>query len=365
MKINIMTKGLFFRILLLVFLSIISTQLFSQSGQYISDTYFYYVKDDKTHYTDVKPEYTYHKFYIDITVSEFTGKGEIVVKDIDANTVVTHTLNGKIKEFYDENTNQFSLCYSASLNVYGLSQLETVLLIYDAQTYELNAIVTTSLEYNGKGNYINIRPLEETLSSTGSGFIVSNNGYIITNYHVVKGAKKIVVKGTNGDSEEAHNAVLKNYDEINDIALLKIEGNFKTELNIIREIKDVGEDVFVLGYPMISIMGSEIKLTNGIISSQSGYLNNKSYYQISAPIQPGNSGGPLFDSKGNLIGLITSKITSGENVGYALKSSILCDFLVKNHIPIPKETKVNSVTSLSEKIKLLKPNIIFIETIRE
>jgi S1-C subfamily serine protease len=116
---------------------------------------------------------------------------------------------------------------------------------------------------------------------------------------------------------------------------------------------------------MISLMGSEIKLTNGIISSLSGYRNNNSYYQISAPIQPGNSGCPLFDTNGNLIGLISAKLTNGENVGYALKSAKLCDFLLLNGIKIPNNTSAINNSQLSQKIKQLKPNIIFIESNRE
>ena len=63
---------------------------------------------------------------------------------------------------------------------------------------------------------------------------------------------------------------------------------------------EVGEEVFVLGYPLTATMGDEIKLTTGVISSKSGFQGDISQYQISAPVQPGNSGGPLFDSKGNI-----------------------------------------------------------------
>jgi S1-C subfamily serine protease len=355
-----------FSILIIVALLLISGKLFSQSGQYVSECYFFYDTKGNSQWTSDNPEYTYHKFIINISVSEFTGKGEITVKDINTNNIVTHMLNGKIKELYDNNTEQISNVYAASLNAYGLSQLETVNLILDSKTNALNAIVTTSVEFRSKGNYIRIKPLEEISNSTGSGFIVSNNGYIITNYHVVKGANKITVKGINGNNEKAYTATLKNYDEVNDIALLKIQdGNYNVNFNIIKSTKEVGENVFVLGYPMISLMGSEIKLTNGIISSLSGYRNNNSYYQISAPIQPGNSGCPLFDTNGNLIGLISAKLTYGENVGYALKSTKLCDFLVSNGINIPQKTSAINNAPLSQKIKQLKPNIIFIESNRE
>ena len=86
---------------------------------------------------------------------------------------------------------------------------------------------------------------------------------------------------------------------------------------------NIGEDCFVLGYPLISTMGMDIKLTNGIISAKTGYQGDVSQYQISAPIQPGNSGGPLFDKNGNLIGIVCAKHTEAENAGYAIKVSYL------------------------------------------
>ena len=352
-----------YSIFLLVFIPI---KIFAQNGQYVSDRYLFYDTEKNSEWTAEKPLITNHKYFINISVSDFTGIGEITIKDMDENTVVTHKLNGKLKELYDKNTEQYSLVYAASLNVVGFSQLETINLIMDAITNNLNSIVTTSVKFRSKGNYIGLRPLEETLNSTGSGFIITNSGYIITNYHVVKGAKRIIVKGINGDNNTSHTAILKKYDKENDIALLKIQdGNYNTSFNISSNIKDVGESIFVLGYPMISVMGTEIKLTDGVISSLSGYLNNKSYYQISAPIQPGNSGCPLFDSNGNLIGLVSAKLTNGENVGYALKSPILIKFLSTNGISIPINIAAVNTGTLSQKIKSLKPNIIFIESFRQ
>jgi S1-C subfamily serine protease len=93
--------------------------------------------------------------------------------------------------------------------------------------------------------------------------------------------------------------------------------------NIISKTVDVGTDVFTLGYPLKTIMGDEIKLTNGIISSKTGFNGDITSYQISVPIQPGNSGGPLFDSDGNLIGIVNSVLRNAENVTYAIKSSYL------------------------------------------
>ena len=94
-------------------------------------------------------------------------------------------------------------------------------LIFQAQTSKLESIVLTSIEHQSKGNFIGLKPLEEELNSTGSGFIISNNGYILTNYHVVENAKKIYVsENKNANKTEA---ILISFDKTNDIALLKVK----------------------------------------------------------------------------------------------------------------------------------------------
>lgn len=162
---------------------------------------------------------------------------------------------------------------------------------------------------------------------SGSGFALKN-GYIVTNFHVIDGASSIIVKGINGDFNISYPASVVGVDKNNDLALLKIsDPNFKGFGNIPYFISslssEVGEEIFVLGYPLTSTMGDEIKLTTGVISSKSGFQGDVSLYQISAPIQPGNSGGPLFDKRGNIVGVVSAKHAGAENVGYAIKTSYL------------------------------------------
>ena len=164
--------------------------------------------------------------------------------------------------------------------------------------------------------------------SSGTGFAISSNGYIVTNYHVIEDAKSIEVKGVNGNFSKKLSAKVVVSDEKNDLAIIKINDPYFTSLGSVpytfrQGISDVGENIFVLGYPLTSSMGEEIKLTNGIISSKTGYKGDISLYQISAPVQPGNSGGPLFDKNGNLIGIVSAKHTLAENAGYAIKVSYL------------------------------------------
>lgn len=199
---------------------------------------------------------------------------------------------------------------------------------------------------------------------SGTGFALKNN-YIVTNYHVVEDAKTINIQGINGDFNTKYNASIVATDKFNDLAILSIEDATISTSSIPYSIKtftsEVGEDVFVLGYPLTSTMGEEIKLTTGIISSKTGYQGDVSLYQISAPIQPGNSGGPLFDGEGNIIGIVSAKHRGAENVGYAIKASYLRN-LIESAMTInifPQNNKIANY-KLSDKVKSIKNYVYYI-----
>ena len=199
---------------------------------------------------------------------------------------------------------------------------------------------------------------------TGTG-IALHDGYVVTNYHVVDGARNIYVKGVNGNSTFEYNAIVVSSDKVNDLAIIKIKdsrfnGFGKIPYQVKTSISDVGEDIFVLGYPMTSTMGDEIKLTTGVISSKTGYQGDVSLYQISAPVQPGNSGGPLFDKQGNLIGIVSAKHKDAENVGYAIKASYLKN-LVESAVSTSILPSTNSISNipLTNQVKSLK-NFVFL-----
>ena len=118
----------------------------------------------------------------------------------------------------------------------------------------------------------------------------------------------------------------------------------------------------MLGYPLTQALGNEIKLTNGIISSRTGYQGNISTYQMSAPVQPGNSGGPMFDNKGNIIGIVVAGVPGAENVGYAIKTSYL-NILIESaglNIKLPSNNTISTL-SLAEKVKRVKNFVFYIE----
>lgn len=201
---------------------------------------------------------------------------------------------------------------------------------------------------------------------TGTGYAIGN-GYIATNYHVAGEAKTISVKGIKGDMNTGYTAEMVASDKTNDIAILRItDPNFKgfgtIPYAVQQRMADVGEDVFVLGYPLTQALGNEIKLTNGIVSSRTGFQGDISTYQMSAPVQPGNSGGPMFDSKGNVIGIVVAGVPGAENVGYAIKTSYL-KILIESaglNITFPANNTIATL-SLAEKVKRVKNFVFYIE----
>lgn len=207
------------------------------------------------------------------------------------------------------------------------------------------------------------------VTSSGTGFAITSSGLIGTCYHVVENSNSIVVRGINNNFEKAYKAKVVMTDKNNDLAIIQIDDStFKSFGNIPFIFTDktieVGSSVFALGYPLRSSMGDEIKLTNGIISSKSGFMGDITTYQISVPVQPGNSGGPLFDDNGNLVGIINAKHLQAENASYAIKTSYLKN-LLESITPTPKLATVNtlSLKTLPDKVKVVKNYTYIIEII--
>ncbi len=199
-------------------------------------------------------------------------------------------------------------------------------------------LLTTSLA--GNEIYLKTYPTKQDFSTpanenklvSGTGFAISSTGIIVTNYHVIDGAKSVKVRGVNSEFAKTLNAKIVIADKNNDLALIQIDDASFTSIGKIpytikTTLSGVGENIFVLGYPLRATMGDEIKLTNGIISSKTGFQGDITSYQISAPIQPGNSGGPLFDSQGSLIGIVNAKHRGAENASYAIKASYLINLI--------------------------------------
>ncbi len=213
-----------------------------------------------------------------------------------------------------------------------------------------------------------ISKTDEDIKSTGSGIFVSKNGYIVTNYHVINDAKKIVIETTTNNLVQQFNAKLIQQDKDNDLAILKItDENFKGLENINYIFKpiggvDVGASVFTMGFPLaLSGMGKEAKYTDGKVSSKTGYDGAINSFQTSIPVQPGNSGGPVFNTDGDLVGLINASVNNTDNVSYAIKLNYIKNLIeVIGDIETPTASNLKTLSN-EEKIKIISNYVVLIK----
>lgn len=197
------------------------------------------------------------------------------------------------------------------------------------------------------------------ITGTGTGFFVSDHGHLITNQHVVEGADKIVVFYEDGKVEAEVLAASEKWD----IAILKapIENTPFVRIADSGTVK-LGDEVFTIGFPMVLNQGFSPKFSKGNISSENGLRDDPDQFQISLAVQPGNSGGGLFNSKGEVVGIVSgslnkikSLIEDGfipENVNYAVKSNRAEPFLSFIETELPAfdseiESPVQRATSAS------------------
>lgn len=185
---------------------------------------------------------------------------------------------------------------------------------------------------------------KDIIQYSGTGFALSSNGYLVTNYHVIKDADSVYVQNSKGESFKVETLYI---DPEFDIAVLHIkDDNFKALAAVPYTFKktnsDLGEDVYTIGYPK-----DDVVYGKGYLSSSTGFGGDSIAYQISIPVNPGNSGGPLMDSKGNVIGIVSGKQTQADGAAFAVKS----DFLLR---------AVNSISqdSLKQKITINKKNTL-------
>ena len=167
--------------------------------------------------------------------------------------------------------------------------------------------------------------------SQGTGFIISKDGYIVTNAHVISGAKEIIAITYN---QEVINVEFIGYEINFDIALLKIPGEYdRLRLDNSEDVQ-IGEKVIAIGNPL----GLQFSVTEGIVSAvhRTGLNGEDAYIQTDAALNPGNSGGPLINKEGKVIGINNFKIGSGESLGFALESNYIKE--VVNYI---SEEKLN------------------------
>ena len=194
-------------------------------------------------------------------------------------------------------------------------------------------------------------------ASSGSGFAVTSDGHIVTNYHVIEGCQNVDItyKG------QTIPATVISFDLNNDLALLKSDFKPLYTFPLSRKNPYALMDIYVAGYPFGYDISTPVKITRGIVSSLAGIGNNFSQVQIDAAIQPGNSGGPIFDNKGNAVGVAVSKLdlevmmdsygVVPEGTNFGIKSNVVINFLESNNISLVNtNTKALSAEALGRMI---------------
>ena len=173
-------------------------------------------------------------------------------------------------------------------------------------------------------SYSEINPLFDWESS-GSGVLINREGYIVTNNHVATGADRIRIAFQNDSTD--YNAIIISQNEATDVAILKIEDDrFESNIDPVNWETDfnLGQKVFTLGYPISDKMSNNVKVVDGIISGENGPIGDPLYFQTTLPVWYGNSGGPCFNSKGEILGLATQILFDrGEkvdNVAYVTRT---------------------------------------------
>lgn len=215
----------------------------------------------------------------------------------------------------------------------------------------------------GESNkYNEINPLYDWESS-GSGVLINNKGYIVTNNHVISDAKKIRIAFQNDSLD--YNAIIISQNEQTDVAILRIEDKrfYSNLIPVSWNINyNLGQKVFTLGYPISSKMSNNVKVVDGIVSGTNGRSGDPMFFQTTLPVWYGNSGGPCFNSKGEILGLATQILWDrGEkvdNVVYITKTENIFDL---GKELIEKGENDGEDKNLEQLIEQLIPYSVFIK----
>jgi TPR repeat protein len=208
--------------------------------------------------------------------------------------------------------------------------------------------------------------LDSNPSESGTGFFITGDGYLVTCGHVVRDAAQIRLVTRTG----IRSAKVVQVDAANDLALLKADGRFAPLPIAASRTVALGGTVATVGFPDPGLQGFAPKLAKGEIASLSGARDDPRYFQISVPVQPGNSGGALVDEHGNVVGVVSAKLDASaalaasgalpENVNYAVKSSFLLSFLesvpevsAKLKEPVSAEWKFDDVVQSAQAAAVL------------
>ena len=268
--------------------------------------------------------------------------------------------------------------YRAGLLYLQQNNRESVLRTIDAmKDYAPNSPLISLLTEKLYANNDSISK-NENVQYSGSGFIIDKTGLIVTNYHIIKGMKNIEIYIPSRDIQYEAEILIKDIN--NDIVILKINDhkfvkefiNIPFSMGSSSVIKE-GQDIFTIGFPMKDVLGKSAKLSTGIISSLYGFLDNPTLVQISNPIQPGNSGSPLFNSNGEVVGIVVSSLSASyfyenediipQNVNFAIKVDYLKNIIsiINNGDKILSRKSQIRNLPLETQFKKIKPFIVIVK----
>jgi S1-C subfamily serine protease len=207
--------------------------------------------------------------------------------------------------------------------------------------------------------------------ASGTGFAIAQ-GRIITNHHVVEGCTEVRLRTSSGAE---FSAAIQARDPQRDLALLTTRGDIGPPLRF-RASPEIrrGEPVVTYGFPLAGLLSSGPTLTTGDVSALSGLRDNPQHFQISAPVQPGNSGGPLLDLAGNVVGVVTSKLNAQrvaqstgdipQNVNFAIKGVEVVDFLRRNGVNPTVADSTTPLRSAAEVGEVAHVSTLFLRCMR-
>ncbi|WP_437922246.1 trypsin-like peptidase domain-containing protein [Sphingobacterium sp. LRF_L2] len=200
---------------------------------------------------------------------------------------------------------------------------------YSALRRDMNNVKRNVNAHNAAIKNINDKKVSaEPMHFGATGFMITKDGYVVTNYHVITGADSVHLQNHKGQSFKAE-IIFTNPEK--DLAILHIQDSSFKSLKTLpytfkRKDSDLGEDIYTIGFPR-----DEAVYGQGYLSSSTGYAGDTLAYQISIPVNPGNSGGPVLDREGNVIGIISGKQKGIDGAAFAIKTKALLETL--NSIP--------------------------------